>query len=193
MTTSTELAQHAVEYLSKTTCYLKGTWGQKLTAAVYQDKLRQYPDNSKYNNEEYVNTDCYPFDCVCYVKSLIANPAGTVDHRVTYKELCAGPLGDCTTEKFYDSLYDCCSPMEGKAGYGLATKGHAAICLGNGQWLDVNYSGSQNGLALHNGFSGTNFKCGKIPGIAYENPEPVVDELQQFFAWAYKKFKEENK
>lgn len=168
--TSRELVQNASAYLSKVTCYLKGCWGQKLTQSVYQDKLRQYPENTKYNNAKYVGTDAYPFDCICFIKSLIAG--GTVNNRLNYTQLSAGPLGDCTNQKFYDSLYDCVPVQNAPAGYGLATTGHAALCLGNNQWIDVNFSGNQNGAGVHSGWSGTNFKCGKIPGITYEEPAP---------------------
>lgn len=170
-----ELAENGYAYLKVGTCYLKGFWGQQLTQAEYNRVLAMYPDNKKYGNAKYIGTDIYPFDCICFIKNLLAG--GKVGSRLSYAQMASNPLGDCNNQTFYNKLYDCVSPMEGKAGYGLATTGHAALCLGEGRWLDVNFSGSQNGLALHNGFSGTDFKCGKIPGIDYA-ASPVPDEKE---------------
>ena len=189
--TNKELVANAVAYLQKSTCYLKGFWCQWLTKSEYDRVNAQYKGaNDKYGNTGLIGTNAYAGDCICWIKHLLAG--GNVNRRLSYSEMASNPLGDCTNETFYNKLYDCCEPDKAMPGYGLATKGHAALYVGNGQWLDYNYTTGQNGIALHTGFSGTDFKCGKIPGIAYENPEPVVDELQKFFAWAYKKFKEEN-
>lgn len=189
--TNKELVANAVAYLQKSTCYLKGFWCQWLTKSEYDRVNAQYKGaNDKYGNTGLIGTGAYAADCICWIKQLLAG--GNVNRRLSYSEMASNPLGDCTNEAFYNKLYDCCEPDKAMPGYGLATKGHAALYVGNGQWLDYNYTTGQNGIALHTGFSGTDFKCGKIPGIAYENPEPVVDELQKFFAWAYKKFKEEN-
>ena len=189
--TNKELVANAVAYLQKSTCYLKGFWCQWLTKSEYDRVNAQYKGaNDKYGNTGLIGTNAYAGDCICWIKQLLAG--GNVNRRLSYSEMASNPLGDCTNETFYNKLYDCCEPDKAMPGYGLATKGHAALYVGNGQWLDYNYTTGQNGIALHTGFSGTDFKCGKIPGIAYENPEPVVDELQKFFAWAYKKFKEEN-
>ena len=189
--TNKELVANAVAYLQKSTCYLKGFWCQWLTKSEYDRVNAQYKGaNDKYCNTGLIGTGAYAADCICWIKQLLAG--GNVNRRLSYSEMSSNPLGDCTNETFYNKLYDCCEPDKAMPGYGLATKGHAALYVGNGQWLDYNYTTGQNGIALHTGFAGTDFKCGKIPGIAYENPEPVVDELQKFFAWAYRKFKEEN-
>lgn len=179
--TNKELVANAVAYLQKTTCYMKGMWCERLTQSEYDYKCQQYPDNKKYGNEKYINSDVYAADCICWIKQLLAG--GNVNRRLSYGEMATNPLGDCTNKQFYDKLYDCCEPSQAKPGYALATTGHAALYVGNGQWMDFNYTSGQNGVALHTGFSGTNFKCGKIPGIAYENPEPVQDEVKDFLAW----------
>lgn len=183
-----ELVANATAYLQKITCYEKGFWCQRMTQSEYDYKLKQYPENKKYGNEKYINTDVYAADCICWLKQLING--GNVNRRLSYAELCSGPLGDCTNKQFYDALYDCCEPSQAMPGYALATTGHAALYVGNGQWMDFNYTSGQNGVALHTGFAGTNFKCGKIPGIAYENPEPVQDEVTDFLAFLYKLWKE---
>ena len=118
---------------------------------------------------------------------------GTITRRLSYAQMAANPLGDCPNSDpingtgFYEKLYDCCEPSQALPGYGLATTGHAALYVGNGQWMDFNYTTGQNGVALHTGFSGTSFKCGKIPGISYENDEPIVDTeraiLERFTNW----------
>lgn len=189
--TSKELVANAVAYLQKTTCYMKGMWCERLTQSEYDFKCRQYPDNRKYGNEKYINTDVYAADCICWMKQLTSG--GNVSHRLSYAELCSGPLGDCTNQGFYNSLFDCCEPSQALPGYGLATTGHAALYVGEGQWIDFNYSGNQNGIALHTGFSGTNFRCGKIPGIVYEEPAPtpavnekeVIDRFLAFLRDSY--------
>ena len=189
--TSKELVANAVAYLQKTTCYMKGMWCERLTRSEYDFKCQQYPDNKKYGNEKYVNSDVYAADCICWLKQLLNN--GNVNRRLSYSEMAANPLGDCTNKQFYDKLYDLRSPAGAPAGYGLATEGHAALCIGGDQWLDFNYSGNQNGIALHTGFSGTNFRCGKIPGIVYEEPAPtpavnekeVIDRFLAFLRDSY--------
>ena len=103
--TNKELVANATAYLQKTTCYMKGMWCERLTQAEYDYKVRQFPDNKKYGNEKYVNSDVYAADCICWIKQLIAS--GNVNRRLSYAELCSGPLGDCTNQQFYDSLYDC--------------------------------------------------------------------------------------
>lgn len=180
-----ELVANAVAYLQKKTCYEKGFWCQYMSTAEYNRVLAKYPDNAKYKNENLCNTDVYAADCICWIKQLLKG--GNVNRRLSYAEMAANPLGDCTNQQFYDALYDCCEPSQALPGYGLATTGHAALYVGNGQWMDYNFTGSQNGVALHTGFSGTSFKCGKIPGISYENYEPIVDTeraiLERFTDW----------
>lgn len=183
--TNSELVANAVAYLQVTTCYEKGFWCQYMSQAEYDRILKMYPGNNTYGNEKYINTGVFAADCICWIKQLLGS--GTVTRRLSYQQMTANPLGDCDNRKFYDSLYDCCEPSLALPGYGLATTGHAALYVGNGQWMDFNYSGSQNGAALHTGFSGTSFKCGKIPGISYENDEPIIDTeraiLERFTDW----------
>ena len=183
--TNKELVANAVAYLQVTTCYEKGFWCQYMSQAEYDRILKMYPGNNKYGNEKYINTGVFAADCICWIKQLLGG--GTVTRRLSYQQMSANPLGDCDNRKFYNILYDCCEPSQALPGYGLATTGHAALYVGNGQWMDFNYSDSQNGAALHTGFSGTSFKCGKIPGISYENDEPIVDTeraiLERFTDW----------
>ena len=172
--TNKELVTNAVGYLQVTTCYDKGFWCQFMSKSEYDRINAQYKGaNDKYNNAKYIGTDVYAGDCICWVKQLLAD--GKVGKRLSYAQMSSNPLGDCTNQKFYDSLYDCCEPSQAMPGYGLATPGHAGLYIGNGQWLDYNYTGDQNGIKLHTGFAGTNFKCGKIPGVSYESDEPVID------------------
>lgn len=185
MIKASDLVKNAKEYLNVTTCYLKGFFGQPLTSAEYARVLKMYPDNAKYNNEKYVGTNAYAFDCICFVKSLCAN--GSISHRVTYAELCKTALGDCTTQAFLSSLYDCCDPKEAPAGYGLATTGHAAISLGNGMWIDANKNATQNGIAIHTTGIERFTRAGKIKGVDYATPEPVIpterEILESFTNW----------
>lgn len=185
--TGQELAKNAEAYEQVLTCYLKGFWGQKLTYNSYNRIGKLYPVNASYHNEKYIMTDVFPFDCICFIKSLMA--AGTINHRVSWEELKANPIGDCDNISFQKMLYDCCDPEKGKPGYGLATRNHAALCLGDGRWIDVNFNGSQNGVKIHEWFSGYGFICGKIPGVTYESeplPTPgttkysaVLDQVRQ--------------
>lgn len=189
--TSKELVANAVAYLQKTTCYEKGFWCQRMTTAEYDRILKMYPENNKYGNEFMIDSDVYAADCICWIKQLLGG--GTVNRRLSYAEMASNPLGDCNNKTFFNKLYDLRSPVGAPAGYGLATEGHAALCIGGDQWLDFNYNISQNGIRLHTGFSGTNFRCGKIPGIVYEEPAPtpavnekeVIDRFLAFLRDSY--------
>lgn len=188
-----ELSKRAQEYLNVTTCYLKGFWGQPLTQGEYDRILAMYPENAGYHNEKYIGTNAYAFDCICFVKSLLAG--GSVNKRVTYNDIKATPLGDCTTKAFLESLTECVEPSKGAippAGYGLATPGHAAISLGNGMWIDANKNASQNGIAIHTTGIERFTRAGKIKGIDYSTPEPVIPTerkiLEQFASWLIEEY-----
>lgn len=170
------MAGRAEEYLQVVTCYLKGFWGQRLTYNNYNRILKMYPENAGYHNTGLIMTDAYPFDCICFVKQLLGG--GSVEKRLTYEEMKDQPLGDCDNIKFLQSLYDCCSPEAAGPGYGLATRNHAALCLGDGKWIDVNYTGRQNGAKLHEGFNGYGFICGKIPGVSYEEKPAELNKFE---------------
>ena len=179
--TDKELCENARKFADTITCYLKGFWGQYLSADEYARVLKIYPVNAKYGNEKYISTTAFPFDCICFVKCLLAH--GTVYKRLTYKEMSANPLGDCTNEKFYNALYDCVEPEQAPAGYGLATLSHSAISLGSGCWVDCNYNDSQNGVVIHTGGIPSYFKAGKIPGIDYESKSDEIAILHEFADW----------
>lgn len=182
---ASDLCINAKAYLSKTTCYLKGFWGQYMSQAEYDRVLKMYPDNKKYNNQKYVNTDCFAFDCICFVKNLLGG--GTVNKRLSYAEMAANPVGDCTTQSFKKKLIDPVSPKDAKAGYGLSTDGHAALALGNGMWIDCNYNGTtQNGLCLHTTGIEKFDVAGKIPGVEYD---VEYDEVKDFLNWLYESYK----
>ena len=183
-----DLCEQARRFAQKSSCYLPGAWGQYLSQGEYNRLCAMYPRNEQYHNESYVGTECYPFDCICFVKALTAG--ATVGNRISYSQLAAGPLGDCTTAQFLNAkLYDKCDPKDAKAGYGLATSGHAGIALGDGMWIDANKTAGQNGLQIHSTGIETFTAAGKIPGIVYESddPEPIIDTerviLTNFTNW----------
>ena len=185
MISAEQICKNANEYTGVTTCYLKGFWGQPLTEAEYARVLKMYPDNAKYDNGKYVGTNAYAFDCICFIKSLLAG--GKVNNRVTYAQLCKTALGDCNTQAFLSSLYDCCDPQNAPAGYGLATSGHAALSLGNGMWIDANKNATQNGIKIHTSGIERFTRAGKIKGVNYATPEPVIPTerkvLEDFASW----------
>ena len=190
MIKATDLVKNAKEYLNVTTCYLKGFWGEPLTSAEYARILKMYPDNAKYDNEKYVGSNAYAFDCICFCKSLLAQ--GSISKRVSYAELCKTALGDCNTQTFLSSLYECCDPKDAPAGYGLATTGHAAISLGNGMWIDANKNATQNGVAIHTTGIERFTRAGKIKGVDYATPEPVIpterEILESFTNWLIEQY-----
>lgn len=184
-----DFVRTAKEFANYTTCYLKGGIGKYLDQAWYDSLLKKYPDNAKYGNGKdghYVNTDCFEFDCITFVKSILAGC--TIKHHLAdYSEYNKCPIGDCTTKGFKSMLYDTCVPRKAEAGYGLATDGHAGISLGNGVWIDCNWDGkTQNGVAVH--YTGIERfdVAGKIPTIDYEEKE---DEVKEFLAWLYEEWK----
>ena len=185
-----ELSKRAREFLNVKTCYLKGFFGQPLTQAEYDRVLKLYPDNAKYNNEAYIGSGAYAFDCVCFVKFLVSN--GSVGNRISYAQLKASPIGDCTTQAFMSGLTECVEPAKAPAGYGLATAGHAAISLGGGMWIDANKNATQNGIALHTTGIERFTRAGKIKGIDYETPEPIIpaerEILEKFTTWLIEQY-----
>lgn len=191
-------------YTGIQTCYLKGFWGQRLTQAEYDRILRMYPENSKYKNEKYIGTDVFPFDCICFVKGILGGC--TPNRRISYQQMAKNPIGDCTTETFAEKLYDLVPPgMNVPAGYGISKKGHAALSLGGGRWIDVSfdYSG-QNGAMIHTGGIPGNYVCGKIPGVDYSDqhvPEPgdaedfrnyLMEHAPETIATMYEKWRKQN-
>ena len=185
-----ELSKRAREFLNVKTCYLKGFFGQPLTQAEYDRVLKMYPDNAKYNNETYIGTGAYAFDCICFVKFLVSG--GYVNNRISYAQLKASPIGDCTTQAFMSGLTECVEPAKAPAGYGLATAGHAAISLGGGMWIDANKNATQNGIALHTTGIERFTRAGKIKGIDYETPEPIIPTeraiLEKFTNWLIEQY-----
>lgn len=184
---SETLVKNAKDFINAPTCYEKGFWGQRMTQAEYDRVLKMYPGNNSYGNQKLIGTDVFPFDCICFLKCLLAG--GNVNRRLTYGEMKSNPLGDCTNKAFLDSLYDCVPIDKAKAGYGLATEKHCALSLGNGEWIDCNFDMyGQNGVSIHSTGSGIFTKCGKIPGIIY-NEE--TDEIMDFLKWLREKYRKE--
>lgn len=193
--TGNDVAKIAREFYEKTTCYLKGFWGQKPTKTEFDRVAKLYPDNAtKYGNQKeghYVNTDCFPFDCVNFVKAITSGALPT--NRITYTQLKNGPLGDCSTDKLYNKLvYDCVKDgNDVLPGMVVSSAKHAGIVLGVNCWIDANFTGTnkQNGLAIHYSDPVTlGYKVGKIPGIIYEDV-PVKDDVQDFLAFLYEQWK----
>ena len=178
-----EIADVCEAFANAKTCYLAGCFGQELTQAVYDEKVRQYPRNDKYGNADKVGKGYHPFDCICMIKGILAG--ARPDRYITYADLLKNPLGDCTNEKFYNSLYDLCDVENAPRGYGLASMGHAAISLGGGFWADCNFGNGQNGVCIHASKPTWAGRAGKIPGVAYESPEPQTDRelLINFVTW----------
>lgn len=187
--TSTEYAQIAKEFVTVPTFYEYGGWGQTMTKAELDRLAAQYPKNKPVN---YDNVGKWGFDCICYIKGLLSGV--TIHHHVDgYKTMASNPIGDCTNKQFLEMLYDCVNPKNALPGYGLATAEHAAIALGGGQWIDANRKDGQDGVAIHSTGIEQFTKCGKIPGIAYESPEPETDDVQDFLQYLYKIWKESKK
>lgn len=181
-----ELANRAEEFLSVQTCYLLGFWGQYLSQAEYdrvnRELARTGRSNDKYNNQKYIGSSIFPFDCINFVKGLLGGC--TINKRISYAQMRSNPVGDCTPEEFGKQLFDCVSPgLNVPAGYGLAKPGHAALSLGNGKWIDASFNNSQNGVKLHTGGVPSEYTCGKIPGVDYSaepQPEPGTDPAKDF-------------
>ena len=181
--TGQELANNARGFLNVTTCYLLGFWCQYCSKAEYNrvnaELAKHNKNNDKYNNQKYINTNVYAADCVCFVKGLLGGLK--VGNRISYNQMSA-PIGDVTPEDFGKLLYDCVPPgMNVPAGYGLAKYGHAALSLGNGEWIDFSFNDYQNGVKLHTGGVPSEYKCGKIPTIDYsDQPTPEPSDAAAF-------------
>jgi hypothetical protein len=206
-----ELANNAREFLKVQTCYLLGFWAQYCSQAEYDrvnsELKRHGKNNDKYNNQNYINSNVYAADCVCWIKGLLGGLR--VGHRIGYGAM-AAPIGDVTPEEFSDKLYDVIErPVSGNymnvpAGYGIAKPGHAALSLGNGEWADYSYNSSQNGVRLHTGGIPRAYKCGKIPTIDYSDqpvPEPgdaedfrnsLMEHAPETIAALYEKWRKQN-
>lgn len=177
--TSEEFARTAEEFAGTLTCYLYGFWGQYLSQQEYS-RVNALPGirgaNDKFNNQKYIGTGVFPFDCINLLKGILGGATRT--RRISYAEMAANPMGDITNESFLKLMQSRgnVSPKDAKRGMGLATRGHAAIALGNGRWVDANFiNGKQNGIVIHS--TGIEqFTCaGEIPGIEYSNGVKVGD------------------
>lgn len=175
MTKADEFARIAESFLNVSTCYLLGFWGQVLSLAEYNrvNSLKGINGkNDKYNNRRFIGSNVFPFDCINFLKGLLGGC--TPQNRVDYNAIKNCPIGDCRNDEFLKMMQkDNINPKDAKRGMGLATSGHAAIALGGGRWIDANYTGTQNGVAVHN--SGIEqFTCaGRIPGIDYSAQEDI--------------------
>lgn len=193
---ASDLCMIAKSILSRKNGYLKGFWGQYGGTkgdpnSEYNRVLRMYPDNKKFNNEDIAcDKEAVCFDCICMVKAILGGFTSNPLNRISYSQMAANPVGDCTTQSFKKKLYETCSPKDAKAGYGLATDGHAAIALGSGMWIDCNYSGSQNGVALHTTGIERFDVAGKIPGVEYD---VEYDDVKDFLNWLYDSYKASKK
>lgn len=178
-----EYANLAKSFVTEKTFYEYGGWGQNMSKAELDRLAQQYPKNKPVN---YENVGKWGFDCICYIKGLLAGVT-PMHHVNEYSAIKNCPIGDCTNEQFMNKLYDTCSPVDAKPGYGLATKSHAAIALGGGAWVDANRNATQDGVALHTTGIEQFTVAGKIPGIEYQSEEPVIDTereiLNNFCLW----------
>ena len=179
MMTGNEVALRAEEFANALTKYEKGWWGQYPSQAEWNRILKMYPENSTYGNERYIgNSSCFFFDCVCLVKAILGG--ATVSHRIGYAALANNPMGDCDNVAFLNALRknDGCKPTEAKRGYGLATRTHAAIALGDGKWVDCNFikkNGQvvQDGLVIHTTGIEQFTIAGKLTGVDYTDVTPT--------------------
>lgn len=176
-----DFARVAEDFANSFTCYLYGFWGQKLTREEY-NRVNALPaihgDNNKFGNQKYIGTGVFPFDCICLLKADLAG--ATVDHRISYSQMASNPMGDISNADFLKLMQrnGNINPKDAKRGMGLATKGHAAIALGNGRWVDANFiNGQQNGVMIHE--TGIEqFTCaGRIPGVEYSDGVKVGDVI----------------
>lgn len=211
--TGQELANIAKSFLNETTCYLLGFWGQYCSQTEYKrvnfELARSGKNNDKYNNQRYIgDSSCYPFDCINFVKGILGGCRP--GRRISYNQMKANPVGDCTPEDFGKQLLDVLPKPSGSyysdvpAGYGLAKSGHAALSLGGGNWIDVSYNNSQNGAMMHSGGIPREYTCGKIPTIDYSDqpvPEPgdaedfrnyLMDHAPETIATLYEKWRKQN-
>ena len=177
--TSEEYAREIERFANALTCYLYGFWGQYLSQAEYS-RVNALPDicgkNDKFNNQKYIGTGVFPFDCINLVKGILGG--ATVERRISYAQMAANPMGDITNEDFLKLMQarGNVNPKDAKRGMGLASKGHAGVALGNGMWADANFiDGKQNGVMIHN--TGIEqFTCaGELPGVEYNNGVKVGD------------------
>lgn len=178
-----ELTSNAAAFADAQTFYEYGGWGQTMTREELDRLANLYPKNKPVN---YDNVGKWGFDCICFVKGLLAGV--TVRNHVNdYNAIRNCPIGDCTPKEFMNKLYDCVQPKDAGPGYGLATEGHAAIALGDGRWIDANRNGTQDGIKIHTTGIERFTKCGKIPGVEYSGePVPVPDKreiLMDFVTW----------
>ena len=180
------LAATAAAFAEQETFYEYGGWGQEMTLATLNALAERYPKNKPVKPE---NVGKWGFDCICFIKGILAGvtPAHHINSYNEMKTKC--PIGDCTNTAFLDMLYDRCKPSEAPAGYGLATKGHAALSLGSGRWIDANRCDGQDGVKIHFGIPDT-FTAGKIPGVDYE--APGQDDVQKFLTWLYNEWRKSN-
>jgi len=170
-----EFAGIAESFLNVPTCYLLGFWGQYLSLSEYNrvnnlDGIKG--KNDKFNNKRFCGTNVFAFDCINYIKGLLAGT--TTKKRVDYNAIKNCPIGDCRNDEFLAMMQKSgVKPKDATRGMGLATSGHAAIALGGGKWIDANFTGSQNGVAIHTTGIDQFTAAGYIDGIDYTEASDI--------------------
>lgn len=180
--TDKELCEIAVAFSNVPNFYELGGWGQEMTRATLESLAERYPKNKPVN---YDNVGKWGFDCICWIKGMLAGvrpPDKHINSYTAYKTAC--PIGDCTNVEFKKMLYDCCEPASAPAGYGLASDRHAALSLGSGRWIDCNREAGQDGIKIHTGAPTWAERAGKIPGVEYgQDPQDEREILMRFVTW----------
>lgn len=186
--TGNDVADRMLEFYNALNKYEKGWWGQYPSKSEWDRIAKKHPENLTYGNEQYVdNPNAFFFDCICIIKAILSG--ATTTHRVNdYKTFASNPMGDCDNVGFMNALKKngSCAPKDAKRGYGLGTKNHSAIALGDGKWIDCNFirkNGKviQNGIAIHDSGIEQFTIAGKLTGVDYSEvtptPTPVVGDV----------------
>lgn len=93
--TNTGLLENTIKCYQNSNYYIYGTYGQKLTSAVVEAKIKQYP--SFYRTQERINNARnavgkynYAYDCVGLIKSYLFGGIGNVKYNSAYDKSANG-------------------------------------------------------------------------------------------------------
>lgn len=191
MMTASEFAKIALSFTTVRTFYAKGGYGQQCnTLAQYNVLCKQYAWNEAHRNN--ANLGARPFDCVCFCPKGILWGA----RPEVYPKYASNGVPDMTDQAVGNSLTECVKPSEAKEGYILWKQGHVGVALGDGRWIDANYTSTQNGVQLHTTGIETFTKAGKFPYIDYSEQSSGgsdTDEVKDFLNWLYNEYKKGGK
>ena len=167
--TNTGLVNYCYAQLGRP--YWYGTYGQTATRALFEEKLRQYPDKiGKWSKESYMDQlGQRVHDCAGLIKGYMfsESPNSTPVYNSKYDLSSKGMIDACTEQGSIDTLPEV-------AGLILWKSGHVGVYVGNGKAIEA--KGHMYGVVETTDTKWV--KWGRLPWLEYDAapaPAPAPD------------------